>query len=109
MKRREFLSRSATAGLSLGILSACGGGDDSNSPDNGNTGQPGSGTPNAPQMPAYDGPDPFQHGVASGDHGIAKDRALDGDGVASAASSASPLRPSASKNAASSSPNSAAH
>ena len=67
MKRREFLSRSATAGLSLGILSACGGGGDSNSPDNGNTGQPGSGTPNAPQMPAYDGPDPFQHGVASGD------------------------------------------
>ena len=70
MKRREFLSRSATAGLSLGVLSACGGGGgggDSSTPGSSDPRQPGGATPNTPEMPAYGGPDPFQHGVASGD------------------------------------------
>lgn len=75
MKRREFLKVTAAAGLSVGTLSACGG--DTNAPQV---------TPKkaltplekaqikqevfeekAPQMPPYAGPNPFRHGVASGD------------------------------------------
>ncbi|MEY1661374.1 alkaline phosphatase D family protein [Isoalcanivorax beigongshangi] len=58
MKRRDFIKGSAMAGLSLGLLSACGG----ESSSGNNLTQP-----SLPNMPAYDGPNPFQHGVASGD------------------------------------------
>lgn len=60
MKRRDFLKITA-AGISLGALSACGGSSGSSSQLLPHI------RPSLPTMPAYDGPDPFQHGVASGD------------------------------------------
>ncbi|SFM00275.1 alkaline phosphatase D family protein [Marinobacter zhejiangensis] len=74
MKRRDFIIKSSATGLSLGLLSACGGGGsaeapalpDINPPGNGN-GSSGSIDSIRDRMPAYSGPDPFQHGIASGD------------------------------------------
>lgn len=75
MQRREFILKSGATGLSLGLISACGGGGGASGGVVAGDGAtaPSSDTPSAPtetirdRMPAYDGPNPFQHGVASGD------------------------------------------
>lgn len=60
MKRRDFLKITA-AGISISALAACGGSSESS-----NQLQPHT-KPELPSMPSYNGPNPFQHGVASGD------------------------------------------
>ncbi|MCH8498597.1 MAG: PhoD-like phosphatase N-terminal domain-containing protein [Marinobacter sp.] len=64
MKRREFISKSAVTGLSVGLLTACGGSSESTGGQVlGRSEQ----STNTQTDPGYDGPNPFQHGVASGD------------------------------------------
>lgn len=77
MKRRDFITHTSAAGLSLSLLSACGG--SSGGPEASgasNSGQAHEDTSQASdnslknireQMPDYNGPTPFVHGVASGD------------------------------------------
>ncbi|MFP3978953.1 alkaline phosphatase D family protein [Marinobacter sp. KMM 10035] len=72
MKRRDFITQASAAGLSLGLLSACGGGSSGSIPDtnaSNNTSQPPGNTLDniRDHMPDYNGPTPFIHGVASGD------------------------------------------
>lgn len=74
MKRRQFLKFTAAAGISAGLV-ACGGSASNGSessdslssvPKNSNP-KEGSSKPKLPNMPAYTGPNPFQHGIATGD------------------------------------------
>lgn len=64
VKRRDFLKITA-ASLSVSALSACGGSSGSASTNTQN--HPPTQAPVNPPMPDYTGPNPFRHGVASGD------------------------------------------
>lgn len=72
MKRRDFITHASAAGLSLGLLSACGGSSNSATSDGAVVDNADQSLGNSldvirDQMPGYSGPNPFVHGVASGD------------------------------------------
>lgn len=78
MKRRDFLVQSSAVGLSVGLLGGCGGGSTDNEAPTAPAGEASSPADTSPdslatiqtareQMPVYQGPNPFLHGVASGD------------------------------------------